>query len=192
MKFSKMSWLILTVGIFIIGAVALYLVYQSETDEQASLNERLAAANSQIPGLATEKSELDEQLTQAEQALANAKASLAAAIAKYPTAIESTNYGDNLFEIADNLGLIVNEFVATEPILSTMDGITYESTVFNVTVSGDLDEIIKYITQIEVGADFNTSSIDVVNVEVFIPNADEPTGVSMAQIQINIIAYIGG
>ncbi len=189
MKFSKLSWLILSIGIFVIGAVILYVLYQQQTDEQDELNLNLTAANSSLPMLISESAALQSQLDALEAELAEAVAALNAVEAKLPKDIESSIYGDLLFDIAHNAGLNVWSFTATEPTRITMDGIAYETTTITMEVKNNLQKILLFIAQIEVELDFNTTTIDSVTIETIDGSDDDLEHLKL--IEITLLAYIG-
>jgi multidrug efflux pump subunit AcrA (membrane-fusion protein) len=193
MKLSKLSWMILSVGILILGAVAIFILYQQQSDEQDELNLSLTAANSSLPGLISESAALQSQLEALEAELAEAIAALDAAEAELPRDIESSTYGDLLFDMAhdnDNgINLDVWKFEATEPVRITLDNIVYESTTIKIHCDNDLEDILRFITQIEVGLKFGTTSIDAVTIQ----DLEGSTGdlEDLKLVEITLLAYIG-
>ena len=186
MKFGKLSWMILSIGIFIIGAVVLYVLYQQQTDEQDQLNLSLTAANSALPALIADSAALQSQLDALEADLAEARADLEDAEAKLPQDIESSIYGDLLFDMAHNAGLNVWVFTATEPAGITLDGIAYETTTITMEVENSLQDILEFISQIEVELEFNTTTIDSVTIEDSSGDLD-----NLQLVEITLLAYIG-
>jgi Tfp pilus assembly protein PilO len=189
MKLSKLSWIILTIGVFIIGAVILFVLYQQQSDEQDELNLSLTAANSSLPGLIAESAALQSQLDALRAELAEAQAALEDVEAGLPRDIESSIYGDLLFFMADSAGLDVHEFTATEPTRTVLDDIVYESTIITMEVNNDIDDILLFITLIEVDLDFNTTSIDAVTIQ----DLEGSTGdlENLKLIEITLLAYVG-
>lgn len=189
MKFSKLSWLILSIGIFIIGAVILYVLYQQQTDEQDEFNLNLTAANSSLPILISESAALQSQLDALEAELAEAVAALNAVEAELPKDIQSSIYGNLLFDMAYDAGLDVWLFTATEPARIILDDIIYESTTITMEVKNDLQDILLFISQIEVQLDFNTTTIDSVAIEDIV----DPSGdlEHLKLVEITLLAYIG-
>ena len=189
MKLGKLSWLILSIGIFVIGAVILYVLYQQQTDEQDELNLNLTAANSSLPILISQSAALQSQLEALEAELAEAIAALEDAEAKLPQNIESSIYGNLLFDMAYDAGLDVWSFTATEPARIILDDIIYESTIITMEVKNKLPDILMFISQIEVQLDFNTTTIDSVAIEdIADPGGDLE---HLKLIEITLLAYIG-
>lgn len=189
MKFSKLSWLILSIGIFIIGAVVLYVLYQQQTDEQDELNLNLTAANSSLPMLISESAALQSQLDALEAELAEAVAALEDVKAELPKDIESSDYGVLLFKIAHDIDLDVWLFTATEPAKIILDDIIYESTIITMEVKNDREAILLFLTQIEVALDFNTTTIDSVTIENIDGSDDDLEHLKL--VEITLLAYIG-
>ena len=188
MKFGKITWLILGIGIFVIGGISLYLVYQEQTDEQDSLNLSLLAAEATLPTLISETNNLENELAQLEDDLAQALDELDEVERQFPDSIESSDYGDLLFDMAQNLGLEVTSFTSSGPSVITEDGLRYEATYFTMGVEGEVDAILQYLTNIQVESEFWTATIDVVNIDIALPAAEEETS---ANISLRILSYRG-
>ena len=188
MKFGKLSWLLLGIGIFAIAGVSLYIAYQDQVDEQDSLNLSLLAAEATLPTLISETSNLENELAQLEDDLAQALDELDEVERKIPDSVESSDYGDLLFNLAQNLGLEVTSFTSSEPSGITEDGIRYEATSFTMEVEGEVDAILQYLTKIQVESEFWTATIEVVNIDITLPAAGEETS---ANISLRILSYRG-
>jgi len=189
MKLSKLSWLILSIGIFVLGAVAIFLLYQQQAEEQDELNLSLTAANSSLPQLIAESAALQSQLDTLEAELAEARAALEDIEAELPRDIESSIYGDLLFDMAHGTDLDVQEFTATAPKRIVLNDIAYESTAITMVVNNELSDILAFLSLIEAELDFNTTSIDAVTIEDLessIGNLD-----NLKLIEITLLAYIG-
>ncbi len=183
MKFSRITWLILGVGIFTIGAVGIYLIYQDEIEAQDQLNVSIAAAEATLPQIIAQKSDLEGRLAQLEDELAQAEAGFEEAVAKWPESIQSTYYGDLLFYWAKILDLRVTSFTSSEPTVMVEDGIIYEVTYFTVTVEADfVGNIMSYLTRIELNDDFRTARID--SVTTVIADPEEATATSSISLTI--------
>lgn len=189
MKLGKLSWLILSIGIFIIGAIILYVLYQQQAEEQDELNLNLTAVNSSLPILISESAALQSQLDALEAELVEAIADLVAVEAKLPKDIQSSIYGDLLFDMAYNAGLDVWSFTATEPAIIILDDITYETITITMEIANSLPDILIFITQIEVELDFNTTTIDSVSIEDTEGSGGDLTQLKL--VEITLLAYIG-
>ena len=188
MKFGRITWLILGVGIFTIGAVGIYLIYQEEIEAQDQLNESIAANEATLPQIIAQKSDLEGQLAQLEDDLVQAEAGFEEAVAEWPDEVQSIYYGDLLFYWAETLDLRVTSFTSSEPTTMVEDDISYEVTTFTVTVEADLaKDILSYLTLIELDDDFRTARIDSVTTVIADPEDEEATEVTSASISLTII-----
>ena len=74
MKFGKVAQLVLAIGIFAIAAVFLYQMYQGRQNEYEQINTQVAASQTLLLKLESDKAELEGQLSssqvQLEQAVA--------------------------------------------------------------------------------------------------------------------------
>jgi hypothetical protein len=70
MKFSRTSWLILGIGILIVAAISLYMLYRGQISEQESLNDSLANENATIQLISIQMQALEGELAQMEIDLA--------------------------------------------------------------------------------------------------------------------------
>ncbi len=181
MKFSRITWLILGVGIFAIGAVGIYLIYQEEIETQDQLNESIATTQAALPLIIAQKSDLEDQLAQLEDDLVQAEAGFEEAVADWPEDIQSIYYGDLLFYWAETLDLRVTSFTSSEPTTMVEDDISYEVTTFTVTVEADLaKDILSYLTLIELDDDFRTARINSVTTVIAAPEEAEITSASIS------------
>jgi len=190
--FGKLSWLLLGIGILAIAGVSLYVVYQDQTDEQDGLNQSLLAAEAALPELVSETNDLETELAQLEDDLAQAEDELDEVERKFPDSIESSDYGDLLFNLAQNLGLEVINFTSSEPSEITEDGLRYEATSFVIEVEGKVDAILQYLTKIQVESEFWTATIEVVNIvniDIALPAPGEEE--TSANISLRILSYRG-
>jgi hypothetical protein len=192
MSFSRVFWSILVIGIVIIGAVILFLMWQSEMDTKEGLESRLSTAQSTLPQLNQSKSQLETELSDLEAELSLAMGNLEDAEENYPPSISTVDYGYILFEIAEDNFVDVLSYYGSTPIELARDGVSFMSTAIEITVSGDLQDILDYVIDIEVGLDFNTTELR--EVEMSVPQAPapgEPTDSPICRIYITILSYQG-
>lgn len=69
MRLGRTSWIILGIGILIVAAVSLYMVYRGQVSEQASLNDDLSQETATLHLLALERLSLEGELAQLESDL---------------------------------------------------------------------------------------------------------------------------
>jgi len=174
MKPGKKVWIIVGIGIFAIVLGILFTVYFQQVGEREELNDRLEAAEALLPGLEAVREELEDQLAQATSLLNKNQA-------EFPESVESIEYDDDLFEIADDCNVDITRLTASPPTSTKVGTVTYSISSFTVVVSGDIDDILDFIYAIRTGDDFQ------------LPWSAAVTGASIASgtatINLNIYGY---
>ena len=208
MKISKTALLVLGIGIFIIAFAALFTLFSGQSGEQERLNDSLAAAQSLLPKLVAEGEDLAGQLTQWESELAKATSSLGESEARFPKSVESIEYDETLFRIADDCDLRIIELTASEPQDEEVKDtdITYTVTNFTVVVRskesppstlGDfemyidetLDNMLEFINIVATSGEFNVGTIELVNIERLEPPEEIQEDETGPEAEIQIIIY---
>jgi len=208
MKISKTALLVLGIGIFIIAFAALFTLFSGQSGEQERLNDSLAAAQSLLPKLIAEREDLAGQLTQWESDLAKVTSSLGKSEARFPKSVESIEYDETLFRIADDCDLRIIDLTASEPqdekVVDT--DITYAVTNFKVVVRskesppstlGDfeayIDEtlanMLEFINIVATSEEFNVGTIELVNIEKLEPPEEIQEDETGPEAEIQIIIY---
>jgi hypothetical protein len=194
MKISKITWFILIIGIAVIGAAGLYMLYQDEMDEQDTLNDSIAAAQATLPTIIAERNSLEEQLAGLEVELTEAQALLTEAYTLFPDDVPSIYYGDVLFFWARALDIRVLGFTATGPFSLVDSGTNYTANTFTVAiVSEEVASIMNYLTILEYDDDFDTTRINAITATITQadPETEEPE-LHYADINITTLSYEGG
>jgi len=173
-KLSKKVLLIVIVVIFAVALGVLFSIYSGQNGEKAALNERLSQAQTLLPDLIDNREAKEDELTQAESLLA-------ASQAQFPESVESIEYGDDLFEIADNCNVNLATLTAKKPANQTMGAVTYSTSSFNVVVQGSIGNILEFIYALRTGDDFRLPwSAEVTSIR---------TNVSGGSADISLIVY---
>ena len=208
LRLSKTAWLILGIGIFIIAFGGLYMLYSQQDNEGKQLDDSLLAAQTTLPKVTSEKedwerqlTQLESQLTQLDSQLTQATSLLAQRKMSFPESVESIEYDERLFQIANGSGLEITTLTASEPGDETVEvevedieveDITYSVTSFMVNVKGKaselpfeteealqnyidvtVDKILAFITTIVTDKDFTTATVELVNINIPEPLTDE-------------------
>jgi len=174
MKLSKKVWLIVVIVIFAVALGVLFSIYSGQNSERAQFNDRLSQAQTLLPGLINNRETKEDELTQAE-------ALLAASQAQFPESVESIEYGDDLFEIADDCNVSLTGLTASKPTSKTVATVTYSISSFTVVVQGSIDNILEFIYALRTGDDFQLPwSAEVNSVK---------TNISGGSANINLVIY---
>jgi hypothetical protein len=178
MRLTKTVRLIVVVVILAVAIGVLFSYYSGKVAERNELNERLSRAQTLLPGLMKQRENLEDQLTQAE-ALLNAN------LAQFPESVESIEYDDDLFEIADECNVAITKLTSSKPTSKGVEGVTYSVSTFVMVVNGNIESILDFIYAIRTGDGFRLPwSADVKSINM---NCGGPT----ASINLDIYAYKG-
>jgi len=173
MKPSKKVWLILGAVILVAALVSVYMVYFRQAEERDALNGRLSTARTRLPVLNAEKNGLEDQLTQAESLLN-------ASQAKFPESVESIEYGEYLFEIADDCNVNLASLNFPKPADKKVGAVTYSVVSLSLPVSGELSDIFDFIDILRTDQRFDSTEVKSVNLNV---------GGGSATISVDIYGY---
>lgn len=184
MKFSKTSWLILTVGIPIIAFTSLGIARSQQIHEQNQLIEELSVAELrlnkfQLAELSSQHEELEKQLSETISQLETAKAMLS-----QPT--ESIAASDALLDIAETCGVKVTEVGSSGSVGGDLEGLICSVLPLTVKVEGDTFSLISFITKLN--SDFMTGVVKSVNISIPQTTGEERPS---ANIQMVIYTYQG-
>jgi len=174
MKLSKKIGLIIVIVIFAVALGVLFSIYSGQNGELAQLNDRLSRAQTLLPGLINNRETKEDELTQAESLLAAGRA-------QFPESVESIEYGDDLFEIADDCNVSLTKLTASKPTNKTVGAVTYSVSSFTIVVQGSIDNILEFIYALRTGDDFQLPwSAEVTGVN---------TNVSGGSASISLVIY---
>jgi len=199
MKLSRTAWLILGIGVFAIAIGSLFWVYLEQRGEQQRLDDSLSVAQATLPTLVSERANLESQLSQSESELAQARSLLYEVKASFPESVESIEYDEALFDIADDCNLKITNLTASEPSDEEVESITYsdeevESVTysvasFTVEVEGTVPHILDFINTITTDEYFINATIERVDMQV--PEPGEGKEKPSATIDLIIYGYQG-
>jgi hypothetical protein len=160
MKISRKVGLILGAVVIVAALVILYVVvYSPQAGERNGLNDRLDRAQTLLPGFTTQKQDLENQL-------ASAQSSLEASRLHFPESVESIEYGEYLFEIADECNVQLTALNFPQPAATTISGVTYSVVSLSLPVSGTLANIFEFIDTIRTDERFASTDVKSVNLDV--------------------------
>jgi hypothetical protein len=171
MRFKKKTWITLGVGLFIIAAVLVYMVYQGQAKNQQEAEASLDEASDAVVVLFASKRNLEdklsgfeEELTQWQGQIGQLEAELSQAIsalgqteARFPGSVESIEYDEALFGFARANDLEIESLGVTEPVDENVEGIIYSTTSFTLKVRGEVADILDFVNIIVTDDDFQTA-----------------------------------
>jgi len=179
-KISKKVWLIIGIAIFVIALVSLVRIYTQQVKEQDQLRTSLAAQQTLLRGLTASKNETEKQLAQAESLFNTSRV-------KFPESVESIEYGEDLFKIADDCNVELTSLSPSMPTARTAGAVTYSVSSFSIMVQGDVNNILDFINALRTGDSFRQAwSAEVNSVSIDFGDAG-----GVATISVDIYGYKG-
>jgi len=183
MKLSKKVWLIVGIAVFAIVLAVLFSTYSRQAGEREQLENNLFVAQALLPKLTTQKGDLENQLAQAQSLLDRSRA-------KFPESVESIEYGEDLFEIADDCDVVLTSLRPSKPTDKKAGGATYSVSSFAVVVKGDMSDILDFVDALRAGEDFQLPwSAELTSVRIDYTGEGDAAGT--ANINLDIYAYKG-
>jgi hypothetical protein len=179
MKLSKKVRLIIGIAIFAIVLAVLFSIYSGLAGERGQLENDLSVAQANLPKLTALKEDLEDQLAQARSLLDRSRA-------KFPESVKSIEYGEDLFEIADDCDVEITRLAASMPTDQKAGGATYSVSSFAVDVKGDVSDILDFVDALRAGVDFQlpwSAEMKAVRINY--------AGEGTATINLDIYAYKG-
>lgn len=184
MKLSKTSWLLITIGVFVIVLVGLSVIRSQQVNQQNQMNEELNTAELKLNGLQTES--LSQRRAELEQKLSQVTSQSETARKALSQPLGSIDVSDFLFDIAEANS--VNITVLNSPGLASTEltGVTCTVLPLSASVKGNLADLASFITQLN--EDLANSVIGSVTINVPEASKESPS----ASIELVIYTYQGG
>jgi hypothetical protein len=128
------------------------------------------------------QSQLSASKSDLESQLASAQSQLGTSQTKFPQAIESIEYGEYIFELAEECNLELASLSFPKPAARTVGSITYSVVSLSLPVSGTPEDIFEFIDLIKTDPRFASTEVKSVNLNV---DGDSAT------ISVDIYGYKG-
>ena len=175
MRINRKVVLIVIIVVIGIAAGVLFSMYSRQAAERNSLDAQLEKAQTLTAGLTGQKKELEDKLVSAESLLAQSRA-------KFPQSVQSIEYGEYLFDIAEDCGVTLESLKFPTPVEKKVGSVTYSVVSLSLPVSGPLDNIFDFISTIRTDPRFASTELKTVNLDV---------GGTRAIITLDIYGYKG-
>jgi len=184
MKLSKKVGLIIVSVVIVTALASLFSIYAGQASERGELQDRLSRTESLLPTLMKQKKDQQDQLADATSALDANKA-------EFPEVVESIEYGEDFFKIADDCNVDITRLNSSPPTGKNVGSIIYFVSSFVVVVEGDTDNILKFIDAIGTGIDYDLSWSFQLPWSVDVKSVDMEVNKSKATISLDIYGYEG-
>lgn len=184
MKLTKTSWLILSVGIFIVVVIGLGLTRSQQFQEKGQLDEKMSIAekrlnNLQVKELREQQEELQGRLDASTRQLMAVKDSL-----RQP--VESIDVTDEFFAVAYSCGVEVMGISSSGIKNEKLGDLACSAISLNARVTGEVSNLISFV--IKLNNDFTTGVVK--SAQMSVPETVYE-GKSSASIQMVVYAYKG-
>lgn len=183
MKLSKTSWLILSVGIFIVVVAGLGLTRSQQIQEKSQLDEELSIVEMRLNKLQVQQ--LHQQQEELQERLDESTIQLGATKDRLNQTIESIDVTDEFYAIAESCKATV-ESISTSSIKSEKLGnIACSMIQINAQVTGELPNLIDFV--ISLNNDFTTGVVKSAHMSIEETTEEE----SLANIMMVVYSYEG-
>ena len=208
MKISKTALIVLGIGIFVIIFATLFVLYSGQSGERAQLNTSLTKTQGLLPELIAEKEDLTGQLAQWEGELAKARVALSKSEGRFPKSVESIEYDETIFKLAEDSGLLIIELTASEPTEEKVKDtdIIYDITIitvvlvnaesppgtagdFEVYIDETVDKVLEFIHLVVVTPDFGVATIQVAAIDGLEPPEELGEGETGPEATLELAIY---
>ena len=144
LKLSKIAWLILSAGVFVVVLAGLGFTYSGQKTEQKNLKEEFETSKIRL-----EKTQdigvQQQQLDQLKERLVDSQSRLAEARDKLLQAILSVDVVEKFFQIAESNNVMVMNIGTTKIQTTTVNGVECSRIAINCMIEGELLDIIDFI-----------------------------------------------
>jgi len=188
-KLSKKAQIVLGVGIFVVLAASLIMLYSQQGQEQSQLNQELDVAQ-----LRLDKHPLDEfsfQIRELEWRLAQAESRASATKNSLRRSVDSIEVTETLLQVVEAQGVGIIEIISPGLSSEDLEGSAYSVLVLTVVVEGDVPDLVHFISALS--SKFPTGVLE--SVEITDPAVIEGEAGSTepsASLSLRIYSYEGG
>jgi Tfp pilus assembly protein PilN len=178
-RLSKVAWLILSAGIFVVVLAGLGFTYSGQNKEQNNLNEQLEVAKTRL-----EKTQdtgiQQQQIQQLEERLVDSQARLDEAKKKLLQAILSVDVTEKLFQIAESNGVLITSIGTSNVQPAKLSGMTCSKITINCLVEGEPLKLIDFI--IAVNQNYVTGYVT--SAQISLSEEEDLSGSTSIQVEV--------
>ena len=180
MNLSKTSWLILSVGIFVVILAGLGLTRSQQLQAKSQLDGELSIAETRLIKLGVE--ELRQQQAELQARLDESEIQLNMAEDEMSRSVESDDVIEEFFQIAQSCGVQVNGINCSGIRSGKLNSINCFMTTLSAGLGGELSDIINFV--IKLNSDFTTGVVQSAQISIAEDIEEGESGVG-----INMIIY---
>lgn len=146
MKFSKSSWLILALGVVVMGAIMVYMMWSQQVQQRQDLETQIIATQKKLALL-----KIEDLITQKDQLTRDKEiytAQIAAAKTILAAPIDNIAATDAILKSAHDFELKIVSINSNGKVNSTFAGNKFVALPFNVQVEGNIANIAGFVSSI--------------------------------------------
>ncbi len=196
MKINQRYVILLSIAVFLIAFVFLYMSYANQSRENKQAGQNLSAANTAYDVAIKEKttqegllSKANSDVAQLQSQLAQVKLQLQEKQQVIPQSVPNIDYNELLFNIARSNKLEMVSINTTGPTSNQTGDVSLFVTGFTISVTGNAQDILNFINQITSDSNFVSATIDGVTMSVSTEQAEDGTTVTTTQGNIVLSVY---
>jgi hypothetical protein len=149
LKLSKASWLILSIGVFLVILAGLGLTRSQQMKEKTKLGDELSLYEKKIGTVQT--TQLSQQLENLKGKVQESESQLKDAQAMLNQTVISVDVSDEIFKIAAYCSVNITSLSTTTIAQSKLESISISTISLNARVTGEKSNIINFITSLNNG-----------------------------------------
>jgi len=183
LKLSKISWLILSAGVFLVILAGLGITRSQQFQEENALTEELGLSEARLNNI--QVAQLQQQNDELQQRIKDSQEQLDIVKERLHQPVESVDVTDKFFVIAENCDVLVMNLSTTTISENILGDIDCSSISISASVQGDLDDLIDFIISLNNG--FATGCVRTAQISFSTTGIDE--GLS-SSIQMIVYSYM--
>jgi hypothetical protein len=185
-KLSKISWLILSTGVFLVILVGLGVTRSQQLKEQSSLDTELKTAQSIADKVQT--ADLQEQIQTLQDQVDEASTQVEEARQRLKQTVISADVDEKFFSIARYSSVEVKNVSTSTISKDTVAGVELSKTTISTTVIGEVNDIVNFVINLNNG--YPTGQVISVSISAGDDDAEE-ANLATGSIQMTVYSYEG-
>jgi hypothetical protein len=184
LKLSKISWIIISAGVFVVILIGLGLTHSQQSGEKTKISEELSIAKMRLDKaqLVTMQEDLDALQAKVNEGLIRLKEDKD----RLRQSVQSIDVTDEFFLIASYCDVTVMHISSTKVVEDDLMGIPCSVITLNASVTGELMDLINFV--ISLNNDFTVGVVE--SAQISIPDSSE-NATSTANTRMVIYGYEG-
>jgi cytoskeletal protein RodZ len=192
LKTSKTGLLVLGIVVLVAAIVVAGFLYQKENGKRDKLTLDLAAAKATAQRLDSSKKSAQANIASLADSQSSAKAALDQSLAvAFPFALDSTSYGQTLFNYAAPNNLQIVNFTTTAPQQAKVPGAEtepYQSVGLDLQMTGTMADAMSFVHGLNNDEHFRAVTLGILDASLQDPNAVDMFQVP-TQFHVSMTAY---